>query len=390
VEFLQISCRGIFLIVILLLQASCAMQSSAQPQIKKLKTPPGFTVSIYSDKVPEARQMVLSETGTLFVGTTGNGSVYALPDRNHDGRVDEVVTVASKLHLPNGVAVRDGALFVGETSKITRFDNIEKQLAQPLKSFKSSVVNDKLPALDWHGNRYMRFGPDGLLYIGVGAPCNVCVRPDDERFATVLRMKPDGSALEVFAKGIRNTVGFDWHPTTKELWFTDNGRDHLGNNLPPDELNCAPAKGMHFGFPFRYGNNVPDPEFGIKAAKDLKFTPVAMPLGPHVASLGMRFYTGNVFPEKYRGNIFIAEHGSWNRDKRIGYRISQVTLENGKATKYETFMDGFQFGDADPWGRPVDLCLMPDGSMLVSDDHAGAIYKISYATPTKQGTSPAR
>lgn len=382
-RYLPGSYRGLALIVLFAVLSSCAAQSSAQPQIKKLKLPPGFQASIYSDKVPGARQMVLSEAGTLFVGTTSN-TVYALPDRNHDGTPDAVVIISDKLNKPNGVAVRDGALFVGEIDKITRYDDIEKQLQQPVKgqsgrTFKRSIVYDKLPNVDWHGFRYIRFGPDGLLYFGIGAPCNVCERPDDARFGTLVRMKPDGSSFEIFAKGIRNTVGFDWHPQTKELWFTDNGRDYLGDNLPPDELNCAPAKGMNFGFPYRYGNNVPDPEFGIKAPKNVKFTPVSMPLGPHVASLGMRFYDRNIFPAKYRGNIFIAEHGSWNRDKRIGYRITSVALENGKASKYETFMDGFLIGE-EPWGRPVDLCITPSGAMLVSDDRCGAIYKISFPT----------
>ncbi len=391
-RYLQGSFRGFFLISFLALLTSCAPQSSAEPQIKKLRPPPGFQVSIYCDKVPGARQMALSDSGTLFVGSA-HASVYALPDRERDGRVDEVVVISSKLNKPNGVAVRDGALYVGEIEKISRYDNIEKQLLQPQikgqaeKLFKSTVVNDKLPNVDWHGFKTIRFGPDGMLYFGLGAPCNVCLRPDDERFASMLRMKPDGSGLEIFAKGIRNTVGFDWHPQTKELWFTDNGRDYLGDNLPPDELNHAPTKGMNFGFPYRYGMNVPDPEFGVKAPKNLKFSPPAMPLGPHVAALGMRFYNGSVFPEKYRGSIFIAEHGSWNRDKKIGYRISNVTLENGKASKYETFMDGF-LQTEEPWGRPVDVCMMPDGSILVSDDKCGAIYKVSYAPMAKRSIAP--
>jgi len=386
---LQRSYVGTALLALFALLAGCVPQTSAQPQIKRLTLPPGFQISVFSDKVPGARQMVLDEKGTLFVGSIIPNTVYALPDRNHDGKADEVITVASNLNHPNGVAVRNGALYIGEIPKITRYDDIEGQLSKPAdakgaRAFTSKVVTDKLPNVEWHGYRYIRFGPDDLLYFGVGAPCNVCEKPD-ERFGSLMRMKPDGSNLEIFAKGIRNTVGFDWHPETKQVWFTDNGRDYLGDNLPPDELNCAPEKGMHFGFPYRYGSNVPDPEFGVKAPKGLKFTPPAMSLAPHVASLGMRFYTGDMFPAKYKGNVFIAEHGSWNRDKKIGYRIQMVTVENGKGTKYETFLSGFHQGD-EAWGRPVDLCMMPDGSMLVSDDRCGAIYRISYAGNRAEST----
>lgn len=382
------------LILILFLTGCLVRQISAQPQINKLRMPPGFRVSVYSDKVPGARQMAVSESGTLFVGSIIPNTVYALPDRDRDGKADEVITIATNLNRPNGVAVRNGALYIAELQKITRYDDIDKQLqskpsggTQKEPQFKGVVITDKLPNVEWHGYRYIRFGPDDMLYVGVGAPCNVCLRPDDERFGTLMRMKPDGSGHEIFAKGIRNTVGFDWHPETKQLWFTDNGRDYLGNNLPPDELNCAPEKGLHFGFPYRYGSNVPDPEYGVKAPKGLKFTPPAMPLGPHVASLGMRFYTGNTFPEKYRGNIFIAEHGSWNRDAKIGYRVTMVTLEDGKATRYETFLEGFLKSD-DAWGRPVDLCMMPDGSMLLSDDRCGAVYKITYVPDPKKSGAP--
>lgn len=387
---LQRTCIGFGLVALFALISGCvAPRTSAQPQLNKLNVPPGFRVSVYTDKVPGARQMVLHENGTLFVGSIIPNSVYAVMDRNKDGKADDVITIASDLNKPNGVAVRDGALYVAEIPRILKYENIEGQLAKPVvdakgeRQFSSKVINDQMPNVEWHGYKYIRFGPDGWLYFGLGAPCNVCIRPD-ERFGTMMRMRPDGSNLEIFAKGIRNTVGFDWHPQTKQLWFTDNGRDYLGENLPPDELNCAPEKGMHFGFPYRYGNNVPDPEYGVKAPKDAKFTPPAMALGPHVASLGMRFYTGNMFPQKYRGNVFIAEHGSWNRDKKIGYRISMVTMDNGKAAKYETFLSGFHQGD-DAWGRPVDICIMPDGSMLVSDDRCGAIYRITYEGGTSGG-----
>lgn len=353
-------------------------QAVTEADLEKLSLPKGFKVSIYSNEVPGARQMALSPEGTLYVGTIAQNLVYALPDRDRDGKPDKVVVVASNLNRPNGVCFRKGALYVGELGKISRYENIEASIDDPKKRsrLKPIVVNSSLPTREWHGYKYIRFGPDGLLYVPVGAPCNVGIQ-EDPRFATIMRMNSSGKNTHVFASGIRNTVGYDWHPQTKELWFTDNGRDYLGDNLPPDELNHAPERGMHFGFPYRYGLNVPDPEFGYIENK-LKYTAPVVPLGPHVASLGMRFYTGEQFPAKYRGSIFICEHGSWNRTKKIGYRISRVSFnKDGSPDRYEVFCQGFR-EDESFWGRPVDLCLMPDGSMLVSDDAGGAIYRISY------------
>ena len=220
----------------------------------------------------------------------------------------------------------------------------------------------------------MDFGPDGLLYIAVGAPCNVCLKPD---YAQIRRMQPDGTGMEVFARGVRNSVGFDWHPNTDVLWFTDNGRDWLGDNRPPDELNRAPGPGMHFGFPFCHGATIPDPVYGQRRDCD-EFTAPAQQLGPHVAGLGMKFYTGDQFPEAYQGQIFIAEHGSWNRSEKIGYRVTLVRLEGSEAVSYEPFATGWLQGEQ-TWGRPAYVLPLPDGSLLVSDDTAGAIYRITYA-----------
>lgn len=321
--------------------------------------------------------MVLGSQGTLFVGSIAPNTVYAVTDSNKDGIGDKVRIIASGLNRPNGVAFKDGALYVAEINRVIRFDDIESRLDNPPPF---EVVRDTFPKDQWHGYKYIRFSPDGWLYVPVGAPCNACER-DDERFATLMRMRIDAGRPEIFARGIRNTVGFDWHPETHELWFTDNGRDYLGDNLPPDELNHAPSRGLHFGFPYRYGKNIADPEFGFKKP-DGHFVACAMPLGAHVAALGMRFYIANIkskkaFPAVYNNRIFICEHGSWNRSKKSGYRISSVTLKDGKADRYEVFMDGFLNGE-EPWGRPVDLCLMDDGSMLVSDDFAGAVYRVSY------------
>jgi glucose/arabinose dehydrogenase len=282
--------------------------------------------------------------------------------------------------MPNGVAFRDGALFVAEVSRVRRYDGIEARLKDPPNP---AVVNDTFPRDTHHGWKFIRFGPDGYLYVPVGAPCNVC-EEKDPRYASIMRLKPDGTGLELFAGGVRNTVGFDWHPETKELWFTDNGRDWLGDDRPPDELNRAPRKGMHFGFPYLHGKNVRDPEFGGKAA-GRALTPPEMELGAHVASLGMRFYTGSMFPAEYRNQIFIAEHGSWNRSSPVGYRISLVRLKGGRAASYETFAQGWLKGRS-AWGRPVDVLVMPDGALLVSDDKAGAIYRISYANPEEKRT----
>lgn len=340
--------------------------------LEKIVLPPGFAINIFARNVPGARSMALGEKGTLFVGTRKAGKVYAISDTDGDNRADEVITIASGLNMPNGVAFRKGALYVACLNRVIRFDNIEPRLKNP-PAFK--VLYDQLPRDRHHGWKFIRFGPDGYLYVPVGAPCNVCER-DDERYASILRMGPDGHGVEVFAAGIRNTVGFDWHPETGELWFTDNGRDWLGDDLPPDELNRAPVRGLHFGFPYCHGGDIPDPKFGKKRRCE-EFVAPEIKLGPHVASLGMRFYTGRMFPKKYRQQIFIAEHGSWNRSVPIGYRISLVELDGSKAVRYSVFAEGWLQGSR-PFGRPVDVLVMADGSLLISDDLAGVIYRISY------------
>jgi glucose/arabinose dehydrogenase len=339
-----------------------------------IKLPPGFSIDYYAENVKGARSMTLSPNGTLFVGSRDAGKVYAVLDRNNDSKADDVIVIAQGLNSPNGVAFRNGSLYVAEVSRIIRYDNIEAMLENPPAPV---VVNNSFPSDQTHGWKYIKFGPDGKLYVPVGMPCNVCnMEGVDERYGTIMRMEPNGSQLEIFARGIRNTVGFAWHPQTEELWFTDNGRDWLGNDIPPDELNRAPQIGMHFGFPFCHAGDIPDPEFG-SLRNCSEFTPPEMKLGPHVAALGMTFYTGTMFPEEYRNQIFIAEHGSWNREIPIGYRVSLVRLENGKAVSYEPFADGWLQGLA-AWGRPVDVLVMPDGALLVSDDKNNAIYRISY------------
>lgn len=359
-------------LVFLLLLVYVPGCSAARPPSIDISLPEGFSIAVYAADVPGARSMTVGDRGTLFVGTRDEGRVYAVIDRNGDNRADELITIASGLWMPNGVAFRDGSLYVAEVNRVLRYDDIEKRLKNPPKPV---VVSSAFPDERHHGWKFIRFGPDGRLYVPVGAPCNIC-EEKDPRFATIMRMDPDGRNQEIFASGVRNTVGFDWHPLTRELWFTDNGRDWLGDDQPPDELNRANRPGLHFGFPYWHGKSIPDLEFGRKLSRD-RFVAPEMELGPHVASLGIRFYTGTMFPENYRNQIFIAEHGSWNRSKRIGYRITLVRLRGDRAISYETFAEGW-LRDGKVRGRPVDLQVMSDGSMLVSDDKAGAIYRISY------------
>lgn len=340
--------------------------------LHKVNLPEGFKISVYAEGVENARSMSLSPKGTLFVGTRDAGNVYALIDEDKDYHVDKIFTIAKGLNMPNGVAFRNGSLYVAEVNKILRYDNIEENLESVPKPI---VVFDDLPSDRSHGWKYIAFGPDDKLYIPIGAPCNIC-EPDKELYASISRINPDGSDFEVYAKGVRNSVGFNWHPETKELWFTENGRDWLGDDEPACELNHAPKQGMHFGYPYCHQGDLSDPKFGHKKPCS-EFVKPAQNLAAHVAPLGMEFYTGNQFPEIYNNQILLAEHGSWNRTVPQGYRLMQVRLEGNKAISYEVFADGWLQLDK-PWGRPVDLEHLPDGSLLVSDDYANAIYRISY------------
>lgn len=355
--------------------ALIATAAVAEIHLDRIKLPPGFAIDTYATNIEGARSLALGPEGIVFVGSRSPGKVYALIDRNGDHKADEIIIIAKGLNSPNGVAYFGGSLYVAEISRVLRFDTIAKQLSNPPKPV---VINDTFPKDTHHGWKFIGLGPDGKLYVPVGAPCNICLR-DDPRYASIMRMNPDGSSLEIFAQGVRNTVGFDWHPKTKELWFTDNGRDWMGNNQPPDELNCAPQKGMHFGFPYCHGATIPDPEWGTKRSCT-EFMPPRKNLGPHVAALGMRFYTGRMFPPEYHNNIFIAEHGSWNRLLPIGYRITRAIEKGGVITGYEVFIEGW-LQTLSSWGRPVDVLVMPDGALLVSDDKADAVYRISYRSP---------
>jgi glucose/arabinose dehydrogenase len=348
-------------------------QSRPPSGLPAIQLPPGFKIDYYAPQVPGARSMTLSPGGTLFVGTRHEGKVYALRDLDRDGKAEQVFILASGLEQPNGVAFRGGSLYVMETKRLLRFDDIEAKLNSPPKAV---IVKADFPTERQHSWKFIAFGPDGKLYVPIGAPCNVC-KKDDPRFASITRMNPDGSDFEVFAQGIRNTVGFDWRPEDGVLWFTENGRDRMGDDVPPDELNRAPQAGLNFGFPHCHGIRIADPEFDSKE-DCAKFTPPVAELGAHVAALGMRFYNGSMFPAEYRGQIFIAEHGSWNRSSKVGYRVMRVKVDRNRAVEYQPFAQDWLGPKGEVWGRPVDVLVMPDGALLVSDDQRGAIYRIYY------------
>jgi glucose/arabinose dehydrogenase len=342
------------------------------PDLKKFKLPKGFNISIYAEHVDAARALDVSPTGIVFVGSRQAGKVYALVDENKDGVAEKVITVAEGLNAPIGLTLLNGSLFVAEMTRVIRFDSIEKNYANR-PAF--SVVKDDFPKEEWHGKKIIKAGPDGKLYIPIGAPCDKCNRESGPH-SKIYSMNPDGSDFKVYANGIRNTVGFAFHPVTKKLWFTDNGVDGLGDNAPSCELNYAPSPGLHFGFPYCHGGAVLDPEFGInKDCKDFE-VPVAK-LGPHIAPLGLNFYTGKRFPAEYKNNLFIAEHGSWHRSQKIGYRVNLITLDDNKLVSDTPFVDGF-LQDDEIIGRPVDIAFLPDGSMLISDDYGGRIYRVNY------------
>ena len=362
-----------FLQLILLLSCSFLFSkvfAENELPLNLIKLPAGFSISIFANNVPDARSMTLSPSGTLFVSTRKDGRIYALQDRNQDGVAERRYVIAENMDMPNGIAFHKGDLYVAEMSRIVRYKNIEANLQKPSAA---QVIYNKLPKERHHGWRYLAIGPDDKLYVSVGAPCNVC---DEAGYAEIKRLSLDGKEIETYASGIRNSVGFSWHPVTKDLWFTDNGRDHLGDDQPADELNVVTQAGQHFGFPYCHAGDLPDPIYGRGNSCQYYIAPVQK-LGAHVASLGMRFYSGKQFPNSYRHNIFIAEHGSWNRTNKVGYRISMLKINQNKSVAYTTFASGWLQGEQS-WGRPVDVQVDHAGALLVSDDKAGVIYRIQY------------
>lgn len=341
-----------------------------------LNLPEGFKIEVYARGVDGARSMAMGDNGTLFVGTRTENNVYAIQDTDGDFKADNII-VLDTMEVPNGIAMRNGDLYVAQVGSLWKYPNIEDQIGGELEK---ELIYDDFPTEFHHGWKYIAFGPDDKLYGPVGAPCNICNRTDeDERFATISRMDPDGSNREIYARGVRNSVGFTWHPDTKQMWFTDNGRDMLGDDIPPCELNTVTEAGQHFGYPFCHGGIVKDPEFGdLRPCSD--FVNPALQLDAHVAPLGIKFYTGTMFPAAYKGKAFIAEHGSWNRSKKVGYRIMMVDIQDGEAISTKPFIDGWLDEVAQKaTGRPVDILMLKDGSMLISDDFGDAIYRVSYS-----------
>jgi glucose/arabinose dehydrogenase len=343
--------------------------------------PAGFEVSSFADAVTNPRSMALGPLGTVFVGSLSAGRVHAVIDRDNDLKADRVVVIAQGLSQPNGIAIRNGALYVATANQLLRYDDIEQHIDAPPTAV---VVRNGLPNPNaGHTWKFIAFGPDDLLYMSIGSTCNVCAPA--QMTASIIRMKPDGSNLEVFAEGIRNSVGFDWHPTTGELWFTDNGRDGLGDDVPDDELNVAWNAGMNFGFPFCHQGDVADAQFGGQRACSTAEPPVQK-LGPHVAAIGMMFYTGNMFPANYRNSVIIAQHGSWDRSRPSGYRVMAAHTDGRRVTSYASLVDGFvpsgapggRGAAAAANGRPADVLQMPDGSILISDDAGNRILRVSY------------
>lgn len=361
----------LFLILFLL----CSSYFAKGLPLQNIQLPEGFHISVYAEGLSRPRQMSWGKNGTLYVGSFED-KAYALQDSDHDHKADKVFTVAKNLWMPVGVAYHQGDLYISSTGKIVKLPNIEGNLENPPSPV---VINDKdYPDIRHHGWKFIKFGPDGKLYVPIGAPCNICLK-DDPRFASITRINPDGSGFEIIGQGIRNSVGFDWHPESKQLWFTNNGRDWLGNDLPPEELNKLSFEGEHFGFPFEHANGIKDPEFYGKKPSSFKTTLPAATMTAHTAPLGMRFYTGKQFPEKYHNAIFIAQHGSWNRDTPAGYQVMVAFLDqNNNVKEIRPFATGWLQKNGKNWGRPADIEIGEDGSLLIADDYAGVIYRIFY------------
>ena len=351
---------------------------SADPNINKLYVPEGFEISIYADNLDSPRQLTETGDGFIIVGSKNGDKIFALNDINYDGAAEEKILLANGLQNPTGVSFYKGDLYFSEIDKVWIIEDIDSWLSSDQENLpKRRIFMDDLPSETWHGFKYLDFGPDGNLYIPVGVPCNICLEPQtkDKRFAAIHKYQ-DGKLITV-ADGVRNSVGFDWHPVTKKLYFSDNGRDWLGDDSPSCELNVVDKEGSFYGYPYKHAKNVIDPEFGklIPNLDKQLIDPIAE-LGPHVAPLGIAFYDNVKFPEKYRNSLFIALHGSWNRSKKSGYKVIFVKLdEDGNYISMEDFISGW-LNDQSAWGRPVSPFIMSDGSMLVSDDKYNVIYKV--------------
>ncbi len=357
------------LLYLLLLSSAFACASP----VEQLKVPTGFSVEQLNFSVPNARQLALTENGTLIVGSRRAGQVYAVPAAL-TAQAPQVITLFSGLDMPSGVTVNEGDVYIGALNQIIRVENIEQNLkANP----PHTVITDTLPDKTHHGWKYLKFGPDGYLYVPVGAPCNICLS-DDPRFASLLRMDPNTGETEVWAHGVRNTVGFDWHPKSNHLYFTDNGRDMMGDDVPAEEVNRLTQAGQHFGYPFVHAGDVQDPEFGNHpAATNYTFTAPVLKIQAHSAALGIDFYAARQFPAEYQHALFIAEHGSWNRSSKVGYQVSVAFAQADGGLRYAPFVTGWLDGE-DVSGRPNDVLVTPEGSLLISDDQNGVVYRVRY------------
>ncbi len=340
---------------------------AAQIQLDKVKLPPGFKATVWADGINNARTMAFGSKGTVFLGSRIAGNVYAVVDQ---GGTRQVKVIAKGLSQPSGVVFKDGALYVATIPTLLKYENIEANLDNP----PAPKVIYEFPKDAHHNWRVLTLGPDGKLYFNMGAPCNICLPP--ETHANISRVNLDGTGFEYVARGVRNSQGIEFHPVTKEMYFTNHGRDWLGDDVPSDTLHHAPRTGLHFGYPFCHQGDILDPDFGVGRSCS-EFAPPLLKLGPHVAAMGIRFYTGNMFPAEYKGRAFIALKGSWNRTTKSGYKIMTVELKPGAPPKYEVFADGCNEGDK-ILCRPTYIEWMADGSMLVSDDYNGAIYRITY------------
>ncbi|MCG9696682.1 PQQ-dependent sugar dehydrogenase [Shewanella sp. Isolate11] len=341
----------------------------AKDILDKLTVADGYNVSLFADDVENARELAISDTGIVYVGSIRAGNVYALIDKDNDGVADEKIVIASGLTMPSGVAYKDGNLYVSEVERIIRFKNIDKNLNTP----QYDVVFDKFPSDTHHGWKVLGFSPTGELIIPVGVPCNVCA--ENERYGRIFSLDLKTKKLTTIAQGVRNSVGFDFHPKTNTFWFSDNGRDMMGDDIPPCEINKVSYQGEHFGFPYVHAGTILDPEFG-KGKNTKDYTAPALSLGAHVAPLGIHFYRGQQFPKAYQEQLFVAEHGSWNRSKKAGYKVAVATIEDGEIIKYSPFITGFMQNE-ETFGRPVAFAELADGSLLISDDFAGAIYRVT-------------
>ena len=352
----------------------------------KLNVPAGFSVHTLPFSVPNARQMALTDAGHLIIGTRKLGNVYAVKNAL-TADSPEIVTLFDDLTMPSGVTVYDGDLYIAAKNTVLRVNDIDQSItARP----DADVVTDALPKKSHHGWKYIKFDSNGQLHVPVGAPCNTCLS-DDPRFASILRMDPQTGAYEIIAQGIRNIVGMDWHPETGDLWVSNNGRDMLGDDIPADELNIIPAdskdigdRAPHYGYPFVHSNDakepaglIDDPKFGDNPARPDTMVPAAVRIQAHAAPLGMTFYTADAFPESYRGALFVAEHGSWNRSSKVGYQVTVMTEHENGQRSYQPFVTGWLEGE-EAWGRPNDVMVAPDGSLLISDDRTGQIFQVRY------------